>query len=217
MQTKQRRAARSVYVYVNNPTRESVDELVRQLDGWHAMTYPTTPGDPVVLAFFDHGKADAAASHATTRPGVRAAGVFYAFERGREYRSSGARDGVYRCVGKRGRFVDFESLGGDGSPRVRKQLRETVDFPVAGEYVHLDAKGSWKLYATCDVTREHAPPVDRHYRVAFVLESTGAFAVVETFAAKDDFAANDYAEQHYPGEPWYVLDEDGQNVNGGPR
>jgi hypothetical protein len=52
------------------------------------------------------------------------------------------------------------------------------------------------------------------YRIAFVLESTGEFEIVETFEAVDDKAANDYAEQHYAGQEWYVLDAAGENING---
>jgi hypothetical protein len=53
------------------------------------------------------------------------------------------------------------------------------------------------------------------YRIAFMLEATGRFEVVETFTAADDDAANEYAEQHYDGRPWYVLDPAGRNINGG--
>jgi hypothetical protein len=55
---------------------------------------------------------------------------------------------------------------------------------------------------------------EQRYAVAFVVETTGEFEVVERFEAADDDAANRYAEQHYPGRPWYVLDESGRNVNG---
>lgn len=51
------------------------------------------------------------------------------------------------------------------------------------------------------------------YRVAFTRED-GEFDVVERFMALDDDAANAYAEQHYSGRDWYVLDRDGQNING---
>jgi len=55
---------------------------------------------------------------------------------------------------------------------------------------------------------------DQRYAVAFVVEATGAFEVVERFEAADDDAANQYAERHYPERPWYVLDDQGRNVNG---
>jgi hypothetical protein len=51
------------------------------------------------------------------------------------------------------------------------------------------------------------------YHVAFVLESTGEFERVEEFAAADDAAANAYAEEHYAGKEWYVLDANGNNIN----
>jgi len=54
----------------------------------------------------------------------------------------------------------------------------------------------------------------RTYSVAFVLEATGEFEIVEHFSATDDEAANAYAENNYQGRPWYVLDESGENING---
>jgi hypothetical protein len=39
--------------------------------------------------------------------------------------------------------------------------------------------------------------------------------VVETFRATDNAAANAYAEEHYSGDEWYVLDDAGRNINGG--
>ncbi len=38
--------------------------------------------------------------------------------------------------------------------------------------------------------------------------------MVETFRATDDAAANAYAEENSVGE-WYVLDDQGRNINGG--
>jgi hypothetical protein len=38
--------------------------------------------------------------------------------------------------------------------------------------------------------------------------------VLESIRATDDAAANAYAEQHYADREWYVLDADGQNING---
>jgi hypothetical protein len=38
---------------------------------------------------------------------------------------------------------------------------------------------------------------------------------VDTFQAADDTAANQYAETHYTGDEWYVLDDTGRNINGG--
>lgn len=54
---------------------------------------------------------------------------------------------------------------------------------------------------------------DREYRVAEVLD-TGAFGTVEEFYADSDEAANTYAGAHYPDLEWYVLDGDGDNING---
>lgn len=52
------------------------------------------------------------------------------------------------------------------------------------------------------------------YSIAFARED-GSFDVVESFLAIDNDAANDYAEEHYDGQEWYVLDAAGRNVNGG--
>jgi hypothetical protein len=55
--------------------------------------------------------------------------------------------------------------------------------------------------------------VQSEYRIAYMLEATGEFEIVETFEAADDAAANAYAEANHEGE-WYVLDADGNNING---
>ena len=58
---------------------------------------------------------------------------------------------------------------------------------------------------------------DGKYQIAFMLEATGEFEVIEDFEAADDDAANEYAEQHYGDREWYVLDSAGNNINGGPH
>lgn len=55
---------------------------------------------------------------------------------------------------------------------------------------------------------------DHEYSIAFVLEGTGGFEVLETFAAPGDDAANEHAAANYPGRPWYVLNSAGENING---
>lgn len=57
----------------------------------------------------------------------------------------------------------------------------------------------------------------REYRVAFMRESDGEFEVVETVLAMNDDTANAAAELLYPGQPLYVLDRDGNNINGGDQ
>ena len=51
------------------------------------------------------------------------------------------------------------------------------------------------------------------YKIAFTCEN-GEFDIVEIFEAKNDAAANRYAEKNYPDTEWYVLSENGQNING---
>ena len=56
-------------------------------------------------------------------------------------------------------------------------------------------------------------PVLSDYSVALVNGSDGSFEVIEQFTAENDEAANAYAEQHYPEDEWFVLDEQGRNIN----
>lgn len=58
-----------------------------------------------------------------------------------------------------------------------------------------------------------AGSVERVYQIAFMLESTGDFEIVEKFAAADNDAANAYAEANYAGREWYVLDCGGESIN----
>lgn len=57
----------------------------------------------------------------------------------------------------------------------------------------------------------------RRYMVAFMCEEDGRFEVVETFDERDDASANRYCEEHYGEQEWYLLDSEGENVNGGER
>jgi hypothetical protein len=57
---------------------------------------------------------------------------------------------------------------------------------------------------------------DQTYRVAFVA-ADGSFEVVDEFDACDDDAANDYAAANYGNQEWFVLNADGQNINGEPQ
>lgn len=54
----------------------------------------------------------------------------------------------------------------------------------------------------------------REYRIAYAMGS-GEWDVVDRFFALDDAAANAYAERHYDGDEWYVLDANNRNINGG--
>ena len=56
-------------------------------------------------------------------------------------------------------------------------------------------------------------PVLSDYSVALVNDSDGSFDIIERFTASDDATANAYAEQHYPEDEWFVLDEQGRNIN----
>jgi hypothetical protein len=54
------------------------------------------------------------------------------------------------------------------------------------------------------------------YRIAYAI-GNGEWDVVDRFLALDDAGANAYAEQYYDGYEWYVLDNTGRNINGGPQ
>lgn len=54
----------------------------------------------------------------------------------------------------------------------------------------------------------------REYRIAYACEN-GEWDIVDRFMAVDDDGANAYAEEHYDGDEWYVLDANGRNINGG--
>ena len=72
-----------------------------------------------------------------------------------------------------------------------------------------DESGCFTDATIVSVEDEAAP----EYRIAYMLEATGEFEVVETFQAATDADANAYAEANHDGE-WYVLDPDGNNING---
>ena len=54
------------------------------------------------------------------------------------------------------------------------------------------------------------------YCIAFV-HADGSWDRFKTFTAENDDAANAYAEEHFDGKDWYVLDVHGRNINGGDQ
>ena len=52
------------------------------------------------------------------------------------------------------------------------------------------------------------------YYLAFQTES-GEFDIVQEFISHSNREAEKMAEEWYPGQEWYVLDEQKQNINGG--
>jgi len=52
------------------------------------------------------------------------------------------------------------------------------------------------------------------YKIAEVRGDTGDWDVVAEFEARNDDAANEYAEENYAHLDWYVLDENNMNING---
>ena len=45
--------------------------------------------------------------------------------------------------------------------------------------------------------------------------NNGDWDIIEQFEAQDDQEANAYAEEHHSDLDWYILNNDGQNINGG--
>lgn len=59
-----------------------------------------------------------------------------------------------------------------------------------------------------------AAAYERLYRIAYPM-ADGGWDVVDTFPAIDDAAANAHAAATYTGDEWFVLDDQGRNINGG--
>jgi len=53
-----------------------------------------------------------------------------------------------------------------------------------------------------------------NYSLAFEGPGNQTWDIVENFTAANNAAANDWAEENYPESDWYVLDENGENING---
>jgi hypothetical protein len=153
------RPARMVHVWLKPPyTLSDVDSVRERVSGWHASTYPSSVGDPLQLAFFDHEKADAAVAVLTSMSCVENASPFYCFERGRAYRVHGETpeyDYIVRFMNRRGMFAELvrEDSCGNVVPgsRVRKQLRiHTKTNSDRGEYVQIDEHA--RVYAADDAS-----------------------------------------------------------------
>jgi len=159
MNTTTRRPARLVHIWLKPPyTRADCDAVMGSLSGWHASTYPSVSNAPLELAFFDHAKADAAVVAAAAMAAVENASPVHQFELGRTYRAHGKAPGddwIVRCVGRRGRFVEFvrEDVHGNAfaGSRMRKQLRTyTAMNYQRGDYVELEK--TRRVYAADDAT-----------------------------------------------------------------
>jgi hypothetical protein len=101
--------------------------------------------------------------------------------------------------------------------RVAPGARDACDFgsyDAATGYLDsaLDADESGNFADASIVSVEHDDEAPE-YRIAYMMEATGEFEIVETFQAASDADANAYAEATHDGE-WYVLDSKGRNING---
>ena len=114
----------------------------------------------------------------------------------------------------------WEELAGVKTFRVVNEAGENMADAVCRQM----ADGRWLHSDNVDgyfIMTEHengnltlVPDAESVYRVAFVNGGTGEFDIQETFSATDNEDANCYAETKYPLQPWFVLDEAGQNING---
>ena len=100
--------------------------------------------------------------------------------------------------------------------------RETVDVMLVNRVAYQPSE--WDALDSADYERDEsgrwlfqgqpfAGTVERIYRIAFMLESTGDFEIVETFSTSGNHAANHYARKNYDGRDWYVLNAEGENIN----
>lgn len=76
----------------------------------------------------------------------------------------------------------------------------------------VEIRGAGKC-STCKHSGVAGCDYEETYRIAFPMEC-GEFDIVETFSAQNDAEANRYAENEYPGQEWYVLRDNGENING---
>lgn len=55
------------------------------------------------------------------------------------------------------------------------------------------------------------------YKIARTIDGVGFkndFEVLAEFTARNNDAANRYAEENFPDLDWYILNVDGENING---
>jgi hypothetical protein len=86
-----------------------------------------------------------------------------------------------------------------------------------GFHLLQDAIEKFRAGGREDLADRVADLIDRQevYHIAFVNGGTGDFEIVETFYASGDELANQYAEEEYENQDWYVLDRNHKNINGG--
>jgi hypothetical protein len=122
------------------------------------------------------------------------------------------------------RTVNVESVSRDICNVCGHEVRCTWDGN--GAHANLDdlrairdaGHANWSNQEIADIAYHVETRMDEtyasEYRIAYMMEATGEFEVVETFRAASDADANAYAEANHDGE-WYVLDSAGRNINAG--
>ena len=94
---------------------------------------------------------------------------------------------------------------GNGGMTSSVTIRRTTDFATVAEaeaamkdlISHGDPRDGWNVAWRVEEVMET-------YLIAEVL-NTGDWGIIEEFQAKDDEAANAYADEHYSHIEWYVL------------
>ena len=98
------------------------------------------------------------------------------------------------------------------------QIEETAKQWTNRDVIYEACNGDLDVQELIDTMREALSGVEdtavQEYQIAVPI-ADGSWDVLERFEAEDDDAANEYAETHYDGQDWYVLDAAGKNINGG--
>jgi hypothetical protein len=102
------------------------------------------------------------------------------------------------------------------------EVRATWD--ANGAHINLDdlraireaGDANWSDEEIADLAYHCEVRLDEAYSKAYeiAIPEGDGWHVLEGIRVADDEAANAYAEQHYPNHEWYVLDADGNNING---
>ena len=100
----------------------------------------------------------------------------------------------------------FDVMRDEDGSAVYTQAEWETNSPADHE---VDDLGHWTFQGRPVTTK-----VERLYWLAIPSDTTGGWDVLEQFAASSDDNANYYAEATHPGEDWYVLDANGENING---
>jgi hypothetical protein len=80
-----------------------------------------------------------------------------------------------------------------------------------------EANANWSDQEMSDLAYHAETRMDETYTKAYqiaVAKEDGSWDILADIRAEHDAAANAIADQHYANEEWYVLDANGDNING---